>query len=254
MLKLRLLCCTLTIVGLAASCAGDEAKKVISDNAAGEGGEAGSPPASAGASSLGGALGKGGDGPALAGAGQSSGGDQAAGAPGAGGGLNGGAGATGGDAGGQGGGGGDLGQGGDPGTPISQCGLGKYHAGEGSCIACPAPATVQIACSAYGNISASSNGGNLLYARMTPSVGMVEPFPSALVVSFVTPTTSLATTAEFNPSNSSWFISLDAGPDAPTEFTVPPFTATGACGHTYQSTQPIHFVRTATDTYTASCP
>lgn len=251
---LRLLAGALAIVGVAASCAGDDHKRVIAQGA-GEGGEAGSAPSSAGSSSLGGASGTGGDGPESAGAGQSNGGNQAAGAPGAGGGMSGGAGATSGDAGGQGGvATGEGGAGGDPGTQVSKCGAGKYDAGEGFCGTCVAPTSVQVACSAYNNVLASSSNGNLLYARLTPAVAFFEPFPKALVVSFITPTTSVATSAAFNPSNGSWFIDVDAGPDAPSEFTVPPFTTTGACGHTYESTQAIHFTRTGPDTYTHSCP
>ncbi len=250
MLKLKLLVSTLTVVGLAASCAEDDNKKLVAESA-GEGGQAGSPVTS----SLGGDLGTGSDRLDTAGAGQSFGGNQGAGAPAGGGNPGGGEDATSGDAGGAGGSASaQVGAGGDSATQISKCGAGKYDAGEGSCLTCVAPTTVQIACSAYNSVLASSNSGNLLYARLRPAVAFFEPFSKALVVNFIGPTTSVATRAAFNTASGGWFIDLDAGPDAPSEFTVPPFTTTGACGHTYQSTQAILFVRTGPDAYAHSCP
>jgi len=241
---LRVLFGVTVLAVVAASCGSEDGKKKVRD--ADEGGAGGE--ASAGAPSTGGSGaelgGEAGQAPLAAGAGGMSE-LPSAGAP------NGGMPAASGSPG-EGGGAGAP----EPPGPVSPtCGAGFFDAGEGGCQACVDPAeAVQIACLDYYQPELVSDAGPL-WVDLTPLLGVREPLSiGSFSVTYVTPNQTESYPVEFDLALFSWRVDVSPGPDDPAEVIIEPFTTVGACGDTYESTEPVRFVRISADNYVVTCP
>jgi hypothetical protein len=134
------------------------------------------------------------------------------------------------------------------------CGAGMYDNGDGGCATCDAaPTTVTYGCSDFAAATLVSDG-RPLEVDFAPQTYPREPLTSSVDVAYVSPDLSRRYLLAYDSGNGSFTIDLSNAPDDPADVIVQPFTAPGACGGTFELTEPLDFVRLGPDDYVLSCP
>jgi hypothetical protein len=134
------------------------------------------------------------------------------------------------------------------------CGAGMFDDGDGGCDPCvDPPQLVQISCGDFYMPSLLLDGGPLYIYLYPTGVELREPLAGMVEVSYVSPDQIETYPIIFTTGNG-WEIDVSPGPNDPAQIVVEPFSVPGACGDTYQTTEPVSWNRVDVATYQLFCP